>query len=73
MIENDLHKLIEKRAYEIWEYRMQHGMPYIFDRLHNLREINDVEDWLEAEQEIGHAKNFYKKFNLGGEKDDRKD
>jgi hypothetical protein len=48
----DIHKLIELRAYEKWQYRMEHKMFITIDRLGNEREITPLDDWLEAKQEI---------------------
>lgn len=52
MIDKYIREKIEKRAYEIWEFRQQHGMLYFMDKLHNLKEITAEDDWSEAEQEI---------------------
>lgn len=49
---SELEQKIRERAYEIWEYRHQAGLLYVFDKLHNIREITAQDDWLEAEREI---------------------
>ena len=47
----DIHKLIELRAYEKWQYRMEHNMLFRVDR-GGIRKINEIDDWHEAREEI---------------------
>jgi len=51
MAEN-INEQIEKRAFEIWEFRQEHGMKYMVDRLNNEREITAEDDWFQAKQEV---------------------
>lgn len=55
---------IRERAYEIWEFRQGCGMLFTLDRLGNIREINEQDDWLEAEDEIRHAERFHGQFDI---------
>jgi hypothetical protein len=48
----DIHKMIEIRAYEIWQYRTEHNMFITVDRLGNEKEITQLDDWLQAKQEV---------------------
>jgi len=57
---------IRERAFEIFEFRQQHGMMYIVDRVGNVRKITEQDDWLEAEVEVLHAKRFYEQYHIEG-------
>ena len=48
----DIEQQIKERAYFIWEYRRDNGMFLTMDRLGNLREINQLDDYFEALDEI---------------------
>ena len=48
----DIHKLIELRAYEKWQYRMECNLFITIDRLGREREITALDDWLEAKEEV---------------------
>jgi len=51
-MKDDIEQKIRERAYEIYEYRRDHGLGVTADRLGNLREITAQDDWLESESEI---------------------
>jgi hypothetical protein len=43
---------IERRAYEIWKYRMENDEKFALDELGNVKEITAEDDWQLAEQEL---------------------
>ena len=43
---------IRKLAYEKWEYRRDNELLYTTDEAGNLREINQLDDWTESENEV---------------------
>ena len=47
----ELEQKIRELAYEKWEYRQNNDVLYILDK-GELREITEIDDWLEAENEI---------------------
>lgn len=66
-MDNHTHKLIELRAYEIWQYRQEFDVKFVLDRLGEIREITELDDWLMAEQEVmdelkEHAQTFKERF-----------
>lgn len=57
-----LRDLIQKRAYEIWQYRQEFDVKFVLDERGNLRDITAQDDWLEAEEQVLHAQSFPKRF-----------
>lgn len=67
MMTEDIHKQIELRAYEVWQYRQHYGMLYVMDKHGDLRDITEQDDWLEAEKQILHAQEFHRLYDIGGD------